>query len=1141
MILLGLHITFYGIVPMKFPKTTLKYLILIAIFQAVQPLWGQAGGAFYADFQLSGKGRQNIATSMVQDSEGNLQMATLGGVVIFDGTTTSIVGTGAAAAVLEHVPETQKTYIACEGRIGYIKRNSFGKFVFSRIEVKGVDADQYYNDICTNGKDIYFLSSDWVLKVTDDKLTAKWKRPEIGNFSGLFALKNSVFVNVSGSGLYILDAAGSVKKHAINDASLVEEEIMFATNKSKDELIIGTSENRLFIFNGAVLKELETDKAGYIKTNQLLDGKKLNNTHMVLATYYGGVLVVNMTSGVVSDMYNTGTGFPDDQVFSITVDKSQGIWVNHESGFTRIDRNLPVRYFSSYPGIAYRVYSVAESNGILFAGCSDGLYKLKTVDNAAEYDRAVKMAQDLKKAQKENKAASKAGGGSGTEEIGDKGPEEANTPAPATKTPEESTIPDDNALDRAGKKIKGIWDRVKKKIPGGGTDDDKGTKNPNGEQGYSSHPVSFERVYRSNEIFHFAVIGQDNGQRFLYSKIEGINSKVKKILVTPTGLLCVTNTGLYEYNGSVAQKLFNGEIKDAIYAHNKIVFITAAGPYLIENGVTIPINIQSRYRSLNTVFLETSNTLWLGGNNRVVKVSLGGGGHVLKEVPIDIPAEFPDYISICKAGQVVFFVSGGGLFEYQASSESAIAAEVTVSSESEQLDYVINPAGNTLFIKTIDGWKEVKNHNDQTPLGLLDVVGDVRYVYKNSTGNAWALNNKGEIFYLNIRTPNKFTFAGFDVFIRGVLGGFNGNPFDLSDLNISYREGAIEIKWGSNLYLKSEGTWYQYKIEGAGRSQWSQWTKQTSLKIQLTPGNYTFVVRAKDVLGNISPERKISFSIDPPFWQTWYFYTLMALLLAAAIYFIFRWRNRALIENQKRLEAMVVDRTTELAEEKEKTEGLLLNILPKAVAQELKELGQSSVRRHSESAVMFTDFCEFTKLSMNMTAEELVEKLDSYFRKFDEIVEKYGLEKIKTIGDAYMCAAGVPQPLNHYSLAIVMAALEILEVVKSAEAQWKIRVGIHQGGLVSGVVGKKKFAYDIWGDTVNVASRMESSSEPMNINITEQVYEQIKDYFDCEKRGEIEAKSLGKTNMYFVKGLKKAYRANGSAVVPNKEFLALLN
>jgi class 3 adenylate cyclase len=1124
----------------RYQWATLGLLLVFSLnFFALR---AQIGGAFFADFQLTGKGRQNNATCMVQDGEGNMQMATLAGVVVFDGSNTSLVGTGAQTWILDYVPENQKTYVGCDGRIGFIKRNSFGKFVFTRIPLKGVE-DQGFYDIAVSGKDVYFQSSDLIVKVTDEKITAQWKRPSQGNFAGIFNIKNTLFVNVSSSGIYTLQPGGKFKKHAMDDSHLSEEELMFVCSRSENEVLLGTTANQIFVFNGASITELVCDKASYIQSKSLYDGKKLNNTYMVVSTLYGGILVLNMYNGIVSEMYNTGTGFPDDQIYSIAIDKGQGIWTNHELGFTRIDRNVPVKYFSAYPGITTRVYSVAEANGTLYAGCSDGLYRLKAVDNLDEYERALKAAQEIKKAQKESKAGSKSTTTDVPDEPGESNPTEPINPTIGPTGPTETPTPDETAIDRAGKKIKGIWKRVKDKIPGSTGDGTGGGQlNPKGYGSYSNSPISFERVYRNTGIFHLAVIGEDKGAQYIYSKVEGINSKVKKILTTPTGLICITNTGLFEYTGTGVKKLFNGEIKDAVYSEGRIFLVSSTGPFVIESdGTSTYIAVNTRYKSLSTVFLENANTLWIGGTNHVIKITLGSHGSVVKEKLIEIPAEFPDYMSICKSGDVIFFVSGGGLFEYQPSTESAVLAQQVQATDNEILEYVINPAGNTLFIKSVEGWKEVKNHNEKADMGLLDVLNDVRYVYKSNNGNVWAVSNRGDIYFLNRNIPAGSSFSGFDVYIRGFLGGFNGNPYNLSDLDISYREGAIEIKWGSNLYLKSDGTWYRYKIEGSGRSQWSQWTRQTSLKIQLTPGSYTFIVQAKDILGNLSPERKISFYIKPPFWQTWWFYTIMAIVLAGIIYFIFRWRNRALLENQKRLEAMVVERTTELAEEKEKTEDLLLNILPKAVAQELKELGQSRVRRHPESAVMFTDFCNFTKMSMNMTAEELVEKLDHYFRKFDEIVDKYGLEKIKTIGDAYMCAAGVPQPRKNYSLAIVMAALEIIDVVANAEAHWQIRVGIHQGGLVSGVVGKRKFAYDIWGDTVNVASRMESSSEPMNINITEQVFDQIKDYFVCEKRGEVEAKSLGKTNMYFVKGLKSAFCANGSPLVPNKEFLALLN
>ncbi|MBS3912967.1 MAG: hypothetical protein KG003_00555 [Bacteroidetes bacterium] len=1136
---------------MKFSIRTYKWILACVAFTWTQILPAQNGGAFFADFHLTGKARQIKAYGMVQDFEGNMHMATIGGVVVFDGTTTTLVGTGVGTNVLEHVADNLKTYAGCDGRIGYIKRNNFGKFVFTRIPLDGVD-DQSFTNIFAVGKDVYFQSTDWVIRVTDDKVTSKWKRPAEGDFSGIFAIKNVLFVNVSGSGLYTLEAGGKFKKHPVNDSRIAEQLLVFCTPRADNEMVLGTDNNELFVFNGAQLTQINIDKSAYLQSKLLVAGKKLDNTYMVVSTFTGGLMVINMYNGIVAEMYNTSTGFPVDEVNCITIDKNQGIWASHEMGITRIDRNIPVRFFSAYPGLTARVYSLAETNGNLFVGCADGLYQLSAVENLAEYERLLQQQSRINQEHHNDAKGSGKPGSSKTDDPDDPEntnpePANSNTPDKAESSPDpgSTTNPsstDETAIDRAGKRIKDIRNRIKDRVRGGtgtgGTD--KGTDNPKGESAQKGGGYSYYIPTEHKTIYKFAAVGQNTNSQFVYKKVPGISSKVRKILITPNRLICVTNTGLYEYSGGVIKRLCEGDIKDAVVSGSRLVFISTRGPQILEaNGVIHDITINPKYRNLATTYLDNQNTLWLGGINQVLKVTLGPYGTVVKEKLIEVPSEFPDNIHICRTGDITYFASGGGIFEYQQSNESAVQSNIPLPQDNELFEYRINANGNTLFVKTIEGWKELKGR-ESIPMGLMDVLEGVWYVSKGTTGNVWAVNNAGNIYYLNRSAPSIPGYSGFNVFIRGVLG-FNGTAFDLSDLNISYKEGTVEIQWGSNLYLQSDGTWYQFKIQGTGNNNWSQWTKATSYKVSLNPGKYTFIVRARDILGKVSPERKLSFYIQPPFWQTWWFYSIMALVLGGAIYFVFRWRNRALIENQKRLESMVKERTVELAEEKEKTEELLLNILPKAVAQELKTLGQSSVRRHSDSAVMFTDFCNFTKLSMNMSAEELVERLDSYFRKFDEIIEKYALEKIKTIGDAYMCAAGVPQPRINCSLAIVMAALEILEVVEKAESRWQIRVGIHHGGLVSGVVGKKKFAYDIWGDTVNVASRMESSSEPMNINVTEQVYEQIKDYFECEKRGEIEAKSLGKTNMYFVKGLKVKYRMNGSAIVPNKEFLALLN
>ncbi|MGL2986197.1 adenylate/guanylate cyclase domain-containing protein [Flavobacterium sp. RSSA_27] len=209
--------------------------------------------------------------------------------------------------------------------------------------------------------------------------------------------------------------------------------------------------------------------------------------------------------------------------------------------------------------------------------------------------------------------------------------------------------------------------------------------------------------------------------------------------------------------------------------------------------------------------------------------------------------------------------------------------------------------------------------------------------------------------------------------------------------------------------------------------------------------------------------------------------------------------------------------------EKNRSNALLLNILPEETAVELKNSGKVMAKKFDSVTVLFTDFVGFTAYAENLPPEKLVESIDYYFSKFDAIIDKYNLEKIKTVGDAYMCAGGLPFVTTDHAYKMVLAAQEIIDFVtrskntkESMHVRFDIRIGINTGPVVAGVVGTKKFAYDIWGDTVNTASRMESNSESGKINISENTFELVKDCFDCEFRGAIEVKNRGKMNMYFV-------------------------
>ncbi|HMV47323.1 MAG TPA: adenylate/guanylate cyclase domain-containing protein [Blastocatellia bacterium] len=234
-----------------------------------------------------------------------------------------------------------------------------------------------------------------------------------------------------------------------------------------------------------------------------------------------------------------------------------------------------------------------------------------------------------------------------------------------------------------------------------------------------------------------------------------------------------------------------------------------------------------------------------------------------------------------------------------------------------------------------------------------------------------------------------------------------------------------------------------------------------------------------------------------------------------------------------------------LNQERGKSERLLLNILPESVAEELKRNDHVQPLTYDCATVLFTDFVGFTKLAEKMTAEELVAELDASFCNFDEIARQHNLEKIKTIGDAYMAAGGLPTPNETHAIDCVLAALKLAAHMESERIRrqelglpvWPIRIGIHSGPLVAGVIGQEKFSYDVWGDTVNTASRMESSGAPGRINISQDTYELVKEYFDCEYRGAITAKNKGEIEMYFVNGIKPEYEKQTGSLGAQSRFL----
>jgi ligand-binding sensor domain-containing protein/class 3 adenylate cyclase len=347
------------------------------------------------------------------------------------------------------------------------------------------------------------------------------------------------------------------------------------------------------------------------------------------------------------------------------------------------------------------------------------------------------------------------------------------------------------------------------------------------------------------------------------------------------------------------------------------------------------------------------------------------------------------------------------------------------------------------------------------------------------------------------------------------------------NLSLAYNNNYLTFNFIGITMSQPKKVKYQYMLEGIDK-YWSPLTNKTSVPYgNISAGTYTFKVKAMNSDGYWSDTFAYTFTIRPPWWKTWWAYLSYVVLVIGLIFFYIRWRERASRARQKELEIKVEEGTMVIRKQKDEVENLLLNILPAEVAEELKVKGSAEAQQFDEVTVLFTDFKGFTQLSEKMSPKELVFVINEYFSAFDHIMVKYGVEKIKTIGDAYMAVGGLPVTTSTHAMDVISAAIEIQQFMAEQKSRkeaknelfFDIRIGIHTGPVVAGIVGVKKFAYDIWGDTVNTASRMESNGEVGKINISQTTYTLVKDKFNCVERGKIQVKGKGEVEMYFVDSL----------------------
>ncbi len=489
-----------------------------------------------------------------------------------------------------------------------------------------------------------------------------------------------------------------------------------------------------------------------------------------------------------------------------------------------------------------------------------------------------------------------------------------------------------------------------------------------------------------------------------------------------------------------------------------------------------------------------------------------------------------------KYGDMWFASLGGGLIKYNGLKFTNYTTDNGLSSNScysliEDGDfiYIGTARGITRFEYTkfdVKGNEAFKVYN--TKDGLISSEMNQGAYFKDKKRNLWFGTQKGVVTFNPNSQPKLVPPV---VYITNLKISDRETEQDIlpeGNIILKFDQNNIRFDFSAINFSSPEKTVYKYILEGID-DNWTT-TAQRSVSYRSLPSQkYVFKVKCCNSDGVWSESgTKLNFEISPPYWLTWWFLTFLFVLITAGVYSIYLYKTKQVSRRNIELEETVKKRTYELALAKEKSDELLQNILPVSLVEELSKNGLVKPREYKNVTILFTDFKGFTSTAAVLPADKLVKELNELFKGFDYIVEKYGLEKMKTIGDSYMLAGGIPVECDDHAVKIIIAGLEMLEFINSrnetSSVKWEMRVGVHSGQVVAGVVGTKKFTYDIWGDTVNIASRMETAGEPGLINVSAYTYQLIKDYFECKYRGKIEVKGKGGLDMYFVTSIKSDFK-----------------
>ncbi len=871
--------------------------------------FSQTGNPFITNFKLP-EGVENQNWAIVQDNSGMLFFANRKGILTFDGLEWDFVNRKDIPYYLIYEPVTERVFAGCYGSYGYLGKNNFGNFDYHVISSEFSEVGVITN-ILFDESHLYFYSDQTISRLAIQNFDDKeiWRSENDHPFTGMALLNGKVYVNIHEKGLYVIDGNSFLP---VPGGDLIDrDEILFSLPFNERQILIATDNSFLYLFDGTELTDYIIEDENYIMESVLCGGVTLHEQDIALATLTGGCLIIKKESGETQFTLNYQTGLPDDEIYAIGKDQSNGLWLSHEFGASRIDFSVPVWSYSSYPGLEGNLIAVLDFNNTIYVASSEGIYFLNEVKDYKEIEILVKKREPLEplEVRKTRQPA--------RQRYQPSGVKQETQQAEAEQEQEEESKKGllSRLFRKKGEEEQEPKDTLKRQptemLPVIEEPDEKPSEvAPSSIQDEPVAQYTTHRTYALQSISH------------KFTKIENLDDKCRQLVQFRDQILVATNTGLY--------RIQNNEVKFiATYTYIHYIHPSQHIPGLFYVGTpegAFTVNFNQGEWEVNRNFFpgdepvysiyETPEGIWLGSETKAFRLSYPPDQLKKEATTYLFPSEYSERVIVRGRNQKPVFLLSTGCYVYDPEKDELVRSKTILPGDMETYHYICSEDGST-WVKDQKEWIPIHDSTRKAEFltDYLRLFDGIQYIYTDGSNNTWVIDENNLLS--KIEYPEDLDKEElFNVYFKSINSASGWN-FTITRSQFTGGDFPLEFRITAPYFIRSELTQYQYLLEGLNQD-WSKWKQDPVIDFDfLPPNDYQLHIRARNILGSISDEKTIHFTIEPPFTRSVWFMILIGIGAFLALYVLIIIRERKLRYDKKILEQKVKERTAEIEEQKE--------------------------------------------------------------------------------------------------------------------------------------------------------------------------------------------------------------------------------